>query len=801
MFSSKDLFFTTPSGYTVSKSLRFRSSATAYLNRTAGSSATNQNIGTWSFWLKRGTLGASQRIFEGYTASTDAGTSAIEFNSTDNIAFGGWTVNYRISTQVFRDPSAFYHFVVAIDTTQSTANNRVKIYVNGAEITAFSTTNNPTQNTTFGLNNNSSALQIGRRRIVSSNDLLFDGYLADVNFIDGQALTPSSFGAYDTNGVWQPARYTGSYGTNGYYLKFTDTTSTTTLVADSSGNGNNWTPNNISLTAGTTYDSMIDSPTNYADGGTGRGDYCVLNPLKAYGGLYSGNLSQYNATANWTTSTSTFYVSSGKWYWETIFTNLTASSYGMPGIVDNNFAQQTLGNYPGVSPTSYGYFNSGGTKYNNATGTAYGAGYVDNDVIGVALDMDGGTLTFYKNGVSQGTAFTGLSGSFTPAVGTYGSVGNANFGQQPFAYTPPSGFSALNTQNLTTPTIANGAQYMAAVLYTGTGSSQTITTSSSNSGNNPNGTTFQPDFVWAKGRSGATDHAWYDAVRGVQLQLESNTTTAETTETTGLTAFTSSGFTTGALAQMNTNTATYVAWEWNAGGSTVTNTSGSITSSVRASTTAGFSIVTFTSTASTQSVGHGLGVTPSLIILKSRSTTGNWGCYHQSLGVSSFINLNSTAAAATVSNIWAVSSTTFTPDQANLIGGSGITCVAYCFASVAGYSAFGSYTGNGSADGPFVYTGFRPRWIMIKQTTASGTNWIMIDTSRSTYNVATVALGANSSLDEPSFTTTEWLDVLSNGFKIKIGSATGGYTNLNISGNTYIYAAFAENPFKISRAR
>jgi hypothetical protein len=781
-------------GYTVQRSLRFRSSASAYLNRTPAS-ATNRQKFTLSLWIKRGVLSVNQAVF-----SASDGTQSNEFliylatNDTLNIqqTVGGTSAG-QIScatNAVFRDPSAWYHMVLAIDTTQATSTNRLLLYINGVSQSFSSYSVGSSINTWV---NNTNAHAIAKR---SDASLYLDGYLSEINFIDGQQLTPSSFGAYDANGVWQPKGYAGTYGTNGYYLKFINTTSTTTLCYDYSGNNNNWTPNNISLTAGVGYDSMIDSPTNYADGGTGRGNYCVLNPLKAYGGVYNGNLSQYYPVANWTTGTSTFYVSSGKWYWEVIYTNLTGASYGIHGIVDNNFAQQTLGNYPGVSPTSYGYFNSGGTKYNNATPAAYGAGYVDNDVIGVALDMDVGTLTFYKNGVSQGTAFTGLSGSFTPAVGTYGSVVNANFGQRPFAYTPPTGFKALNTQNLTTPTISNGAQYMAATTYIGNGGTLPVT----NGGNNNAGTTFQPDFVWLKGRSVAYANGLYNVLSGVNKFLSSNSTNAETTNDPDgyLSAFNANGFTLSAGSSSsntwNQNNATYIGWQWKAGGTGVTNTSGSITSTVSANTSAGFSVVTFTSTASTQSVGHGLGVTPSLIILKNRSTTGNWGCYHQSLGVNSYINLNSTAAAATVSNIWAVSSTTFTPDRANLIGGSGITCVAYCFAPVAGYSAFGSYTGNGSADGPFIYLGFRPRYLFVKLTSGAE-NWYCQDSSRGTYNANTFELFpnlANAEQNSSAYNT----DFLSNGFKLRTSD-----TSINTSSGTYIYAAFAENPFKSSRAR
>lgn len=346
----------------------------------------------------------------------------------------------------------------------------------------------------------------------------------------------------------------------------------------------------------------------------------------------------------------------------------------------------------------------------------------------------------------------------------------------------------------TTYAIPDGRTVMAATTYTGTGATQTIS-------NAVNGVSFQPDLVWVKGRSGATDHAWYDAVRGVQKQIESNTTTAETTETTGLTAFGSTGFTIGALAQMNTNAATYVAWQWNAGGSTVTNTSGTISAQVRANATAGFSVVTFTSTGSSGAVtvGHGLGVAPAMVITKERGAVGSWGVYHTGLTTpaSQFLNLQTTGAATTNTSYWGntnPTSTVVTLGNGTMMA-LNTTMVMYCFAAVAGYSAFGSYTGNGSADGPFIYTGFRPRFVLFKKSSAAD-DWVIYDTSRDTYNVASNNLYPNGSYAEDSNTTNRAADILSNGFKIR-SSAT--YLNLNAA--TFIYAAFAENPLKFANAR
>jgi hypothetical protein len=335
------------------------------------------------------------------------------------------------------------------------------------------------------------------------------------------------------------------------------------------------------------------------------------------------------------------------------------------------------------------------------------------------------------------------------------------------------------------PTINRGDDYFQAITYTGNGSTQTIS-----------GLRFQPDFVWIKGRSGATDHALYDAQRGVQKRLESNTTDAEATSDNGVTAFTSDGFTLGSLAQVNTNGATYVAWAWNAGGSTVTNTSGTISAQVRANPTAGFSVVTWTSTGANATVGHGLGVAPKMVIVKGRSAVSQWFTWHTSLTSGAYaLILNLTDAQASYPTVFNSTTPTSNVFSVGTSLTNGTTAVAYCWAEVAGYSAFGKYTGNGSADGPFVYTGFRPRFLMVKNSSAVG-NWLMFDSSRDTYNQEVLFFFANTSDAEQNSSGTVSFDFLSNGFKVRNTSG-----NINGSGNTLIYMAFAENPFKNSLAR
>jgi hypothetical protein len=353
----------------------------------------------------------------------------------------------------------------------------------------------------------------------------------------------------------------------------------------------------------------------------------------------------------------------------------------------------------------------------------------------------------------------------------------------------------------TTYAIPDGRTVMAATTYTGNGSSTVVT-------NTVNGVSFQPDFVWVKNRSTAgTDHVLSDSVRGgngtTLYRLFSDLTNAESANNSNAIAtLNSNGFTVAGVSpyiDVNANGSSYIGWNWKAGGTAVSNTAGSITSSVSANTTAGFSVVTYTGTGSSATVGHGLGVAPNMIICKARGQAENWAVYHSSLSnavnVAMFLNLTNAVSGASNAywNSTAPSSTVFSVNTATTTNAAN-TMVAYCFAAVAGYSAFGSYTGNGSTDGPFVYLGFRPRYVMIKRTDAVN-NWVIYDTARDTFNKTSKYLYAQSSQAEVD-DTVDYIDILSNGFKPR---ATWG--GLNASGGTYIYMAFAENPFKYANAR
>jgi hypothetical protein len=784
--------------YTIARSLRFRSSASAYLNRTF-TTPTSGTTWTYSTWVKRGTLGVESCLLSAGTS----GTSYIYFRFEANGELYFITENpslYRIkTTAVYRDPSAWYHIVLQVDTTQATADNRMRLYVNGVQVTSLVLNAQPPQNTAL-LINSATAHNIGRRTYF--NDQHQDLYQAEIHFIDGQALTPSSFGANSTTtGVWQPKKYAGTYGNNGFYLPFSDNASTTTLGNDFSGNGNNWTTNNISLTAGSTYDSMTDVPTLTS---ATAANYCVMNPLDtgATGSTISnGNLTVATAVSGFRYMGNTMWVASGKFYAE--FTLTATSGFAQIGIATTTTStNKTLGQ----DSTSWSYNSWNGSSSNNSSATTFGNSWTTNDVIGIALDKDTNKLYFSKNGTWQNSA--------DPAAGT-GSLNissiagletligvcdnenegsatfQANFGQRPFAYTPPTGFVALNTFNLPTPTIGATAstqanKYFDTTIYSGNGtSSQTITNSGS----------MQPDFVWLKRRESTSNHGLYDVLRGVNQVLYTNLTDATST-LSGVSAFNSNGFSLG--SSFNASGGSYVGWQWRASNATaVSNTAGSITSTVSANTSAGFSVVTYAGTGTAGSVGHGLGVQPAMIIVKNRTNDADWLVqskytttpYQRPL----FLNKTDAQLGSDITAFGTASSTVFNVSNGLNNNGSGSNYVAYCFAEIAGYSKFGSFVGNGSTDGTFVYTGFRPRYVMIKNASAAGNDWKVFDTARNTANPETLVLYPNLSNAED---TNTGIDFTANGFKLRDNGSS-----LNGNGNTMIYACFAENPYKYSLAR
>jgi hypothetical protein len=785
-------------GYQISRSLRFNSADSPSLGRTP-TTTSNQRTSTLSLWVKRGTLGAEGRIM----ANDSSGSATIFwvlFNSSDQIQiYTNGTGAGLVTTQVFRDPSAWYHIVVAVDTTQATGTNRIKLYVNGLQVTAFTGTQTYySLNEDIKFNSSSFTSYLG-----FFNTAAFNGYMTEVNWIDGQQLTPSSFGETNAQtGVWQPKAYSGSYGTNGFYLNFSDNSNTTaaTLGKDYSGNGNNWTPNGFLVSAGAGNDSLVDSPTSYGTdtgvGGTVRGNYCTFNPLFRLGGTtaltwaLNGNLqAKSDSNASMIVYGTMGLDPSTKFYSEFTMVN-TVEAGDHVGIVTDIQAVADSG-------TCVAY-RADGQKIVNGTVSSYGASYTDNDIIGIAVNLVDNQVTFYKNGTSQGTITGVTSGTYFHRVRFNNVVGQqtevyGNWGQRAFANTAPSGFKALCTQNLPTPTIGattatQAGKFFNPVLYTGTGATNSIT-----------GVGFQPDWVWIKARSAAYSHRLADSVRGAGKELFSNETVAETTNSANgyVSSFNSDGFSLTSGVGVNGSATTFVAWNWKANGAGSTNTAGSITSTVSANTTSGFSVVTYTGSGVAGTIGHGLGVAPSMIIVKSRSADAEWPVYNKTTGNGNYLVLNTTALSAASSTMWNATSPTSSVFSVGINTTSNTvtaTYVAYCFAPIEGYSAFGSYTGNGSADGPFVYCGFRPAFVMAHAYSGSANQWLMTDDARNPDNVVNRNLNANEPPAEVS--AYNWFDYTATGFKVK-----DTINVVNANGSLYIFMAFAETPFKYSLAR
>ena len=927
------------------KSVRFNDADSAYLDRTP-SSASNRNTYTWSGWVKRCEFGTGTHYF--FTAVDGSNVDILGIEADSLYWYNAYS-GAVTSTDKFRDPSAWYHFVFSVDSTQATEADRVKLYVNNREITSFSSSLYPSLNRDFAINN-TVVHKIGQYFTTNSSNF----YLADVYFIDGQQLDPTSFGAYDGNGVWQAKDASGlTFGTNGFHLF--DFANVSGIGDDSSGNENDWTVNNISTgdysgtkpkwyTSTTLYTTKADVIANATDRGQDAftlssdefvylvpndggiagelchpvgSEYPVLfyvyvrssgdtswyntgsfgageadtfqwentspSPPAAYdytntedlyligdtrtagqpdansklsgsfpalvniveetdvmrdvptngnssddsgaGGEVSGNYATLNTqdTAMTAGSVSDF-VTNG---------NLTktnvASTYGktratMPVHYDGKtyFEVTCAGapdanDYIGFEPSdkklvSESGFSSGdlGFRGNGTLSpgtTSYGAAWSDGDVLGFYFDYSNQEVGYYLNGVDQGVAWNSFDTTkyYLPTIQDWSNAVTGtfkfNFGQLSFAYSnpgtdrPSADFKPLCTTLITTPTIADGSDYFDVLTWTGDGSGSRSFT----------GLSFQPDFTWVKIRSLAYTHTLFDAVRGAgsnkELSSDSsgNEGNANTITSGYLSSFDTNGFssTEGTLDNdyFNKSSNTYVAWNWDAGTSTVSNTDGTITSSVRANQTAGFSIVSYTGTGGTGTVGHGLNATPHLIIVKNRDETINWVVAHNALSSNRCLALNSTAADTTIGftglNKSNFTSSTFTVNYSDTnlayVNASSDEYIAYCFAPVANYSQFSSYVGNGSADGTFVHTGFRPAWVLIKRTDTA-TAWVLFDSTRSPYNDVNEWLRPNGSDVEA---TNNNIDFLSNGFKLRKNDS---FTNQN--DKTFVYACFAENPFQ-----
>ena len=807
-------------------------SSGSHLSRTFASG--NRKTFTISVWVKKcntpGSLGDGDdhySIFSTGGGGSGSSSGNLSFGSNDRISLlsnqSGSILMYLQTTRKFRDPSAWYHIVCAVDTTQATASNRAKIYVNGVQETSFDTETYPSQDQDLYWNFNNSH-RIGAHTVWSSGNTYanHNGYIAEFHFIDGTALTPASFGETKAaTGQWNPKKYAGSYGTNGFYLNFADNSgaTATTLGKDSSGQGNNWTPNSLGVG-----DSVKDSPTN---------NFCTLNSaIKSPDITFSeGNLKGVNNTQH-KGLYGTFGLSSGKWYWEAeaISGSTTKWTYGVSDV-ENVGQKQVSGTNYLIGTTSgdnltfvhgdaVSIYNShlykNGTKVTDSYTTNPSAG----DIIGVALDVDAGKVWFSRNGTwinGSASASTTLDASnhdttvatgksYTPAFSVESVGWCTNFGQDSsfansktaqgntdgngqgdFYYAVPSGFKAICNANLPDPAIALPNKHFDTLLWTGNGSSRNIT-----------GLEFDPDWVWIKNRDLAYDGELYDTVRGNTNRLFSGDTgwpeNMGTGSTGGLSFGVTGGFAITGSASLNANSDDIVGWCWDVGSSTVTNDDGSIDSQVRANTTAGISIATWTSGSSMGTAGHGLGVAPDVCIRKVRSAGSNydWIVHHDLVdGSHDYLRLNKTNSNAGTSVSLPTSSVMGTDDN------NGLEYVVYSLSQVEGFSKFDTFRGNASYDGTFVYTGFKPAWLMLKNCDNSSGYWVILDNKRRIFNPRgpSSSLYANLNSVENTFGNATGVDFLSNGFKIR-----DELSYVNGDGNDIFYMAFAESPFQYSRA-
>ena len=821
-------------GSVIQRSLRFRSNHS--LQRSP-SSTTNSTKHTLSFWFKVSKLHNATNQGVLFAGGSDGSYSYVQLWS-NTLYFGNsagpyWNGNFNI-----RDFNSWYHGVVVIDTTQSTADDRQKFYLNGVQQAKGNAgSNNPNQNDNYEfLTNSSWTYWIGKRAL---NDMNFMGYMAEINFVQGQALDASHFGYTESQtGIWRPKRYEGTYGDNGFHLDFNDNSSVASLGIDKSPNGNDWSVNGVELDLGTHDDSMIDTPTN---------NFPTLNPSNRSSGptLDWGNLYFfYNYKPASKTCRTTFRLpKSGKYYWE--WENNESSSNpgrwqsGIINVVNETSTNYDIQGYNDADIVSYSFGGSTwfGTTHTSGSWDGTTRSWYRPQRCAWAVDCDTGNVFLGRVADDATTQWWASDGSATgnpskllnptgqidkdithhylPFIswhdgGAASSTGFAidiNFGQHAFKGTVPDGFKTLSSANIppdpTLTTIVRPQKHFESLIYTGdqTDGTRSIT-----------GLEFTPDFVWLKCRSSATSHNLYDSVRGFGANKEMCTDKSQAEggeagsqygyvnqNNRGFDLVAGSDSTLGSrVYNININNATYVAWCWKAGGAAVSNTDGDITSSVSVNEEAGFSIATYTgSTASgALTVGHGLGKKPAWVMIKRRDSSGEWIIGHQGLTTNAFQNNKflkfSTNGTFTNSLVFGAEPTT-TVTQIVTDGNAGAsnltssgTYVMYSWAEIPGYSKFGSYTGNGSSDGTFVYLGFRPAYLMIKNQN-NGFNWVIQDNKRSPFNLCDNKLNPDSSAAEQ--TDYDKLDMLSNGFKPRVSDA-----GINASSSSYVYMAFAERP-------
>ena len=826
----------------IAQSLRFGTNN--YLTNELDAPSDDQNF-TISTWFKRSKLGAEEGLW-----AVDATGSYCRFEASGAIRVRQYNgIINAITTAFFRDTSAWYHLVVAWDMDNSTAADRIIIYVNGVRQT-LATYHAPTTSETSNVNADGRTLHIGSS-YSSGAAQYFEGYMADFNFVDGSVLAPTEF-AETKNGVWIPIEPAGlTYGNNGFRLQFANSAvssaSSSTIGADTSGKARHFTSAGILASDC----AMPDTPeNNFPTMGSFqfRRAYRSQDNALSEGALKVAPPSTYNSIILASMRINEVLSNGSGAYWEVRVDSGGAGNNSYSGVVggqeSSNLASATGPNtWPIAAVFDYlrGYF------YVNTTSGDYSSivTYAEDDIIGFAIKSDG-KFFMHKNGtyfnqLASGAAQNPVNGAnplatldltndyFPFADGQPGV--HYNFGQDStfagaisaggetdangigdFAYEVPTGFLALCSANMSEPTIGPNSTTVATdhfntVLYTGNASGQTIT-----------GVGFQPDWTWNKNLAANDFHILQDSSRGAGKEIFSNSSADEESYSTSITSWNSDGFVLGGREPINANNEAYVSWNWKAnGGTTTTNDAsstsvGTIDSVFQASTESGFSIVRYTATGSAGTIKHGLSVTPDFMIIKHLDADGTgWIVYHGTNTVAlSLQNLNAnddnvywndTSPTATVFSVGG--------DGVDTNNSSGASTIAYVWHQVEGYSKFGSYIGNASDNGAFVFLGFKPAWVMIKCASATGnfTSWTIYDNKRKTFNDD---IGDNSNPLYANKTAVEGergngttdisgnanaIDFLSNGFKCRDNA-----NEIN-QGDVYIYMSFAEVPFKFANGK
>jgi hypothetical protein len=735
-------------GYEIANSVRLRASASAYFSRTPGT-PTDGKKWTWSKWVKRGLLSSAQSFFVS-TSGTDT-TLFIESDNTIKFAYGGFL--RRTTAAVFRDPTAHLHILMAFDSANAVEQDRAILYINGTRQT-WATSTTVALNDTTAWNANAVVGNIGKNSTGLATGY-FDGLLSDVHFIDGQALTPSSFGEENADGVWVPKVYAGTYGTNGFHIDFKDAAVTSGsnagLGKDVSGNGNYWNTNSISVTAGVTYDALVDTPTN---------NYATLNPLAINNSNLptGGNLNTIATAAYHGTPGSIAIPSGMKAYWEIV---VGSDLLGGIGVCDAGLTATERDANPGTadSPTSVRWCRTqqsgieykldGTTLTNNGAVNLWAAG----EVWGVALD---GAKLWIRNGagtwINSGDPAAGTSAYISDVpttkaivayINNYNSAWSINFGQRPFTYTPPTGFKALCTTNLPAVAITKPASAFKVTLATEDNIYADVATTR----------TGWSDYVdILKNRAASESWAWqfsHDSSNEYAISAASVTRQTKRTQS-------------GSNAWVGYSIRIGATWGTAAGSASHTN---------GADTT----------------VTHSVGLTArQMIFLFPRAGGSTVKVYHPDLASGKLLDLCSQAVETTDATIKTVTSTSFKIDTAMATG----TYDYLVLSELSGFFALGKYIGNGDANGPFVHTGLRPKWLPWKRIDTAS-SWIVSDTARSVYNQPDHFLALQSTNSELGASSWGTNDIVSNGFKPRNVVAN----ETNVSGGTYVFAALPEHPF------